>query len=336
MRHGIRITAFALLTIAASVSARAEETVLRFATLDAPTAHHTVAIHIPWAERINQQGKGVVSIDIRHGMTLAQHGNIYSRVLDDVAQIGWGLQSVSAGKFPLTDVVTMPFLANRSETASVALWRLYKSGMLDSEYDEIVPLKLIVFPQSGVQFRSAPKTIEDLAGLKMIATQRTAAGMVEALGGTPISLRVNEMYEGLQRGTADGVMIGWTAFQPFKLAEVTTYHVETSLGGAPGMVFMSRKKYQELSAEVRKILDANATEKECREFGQFWDRIHVDTGKLVRGLPGHTVVNPPPGVLAKWRAQIAPLTEAWTQKHPAGVKTLAAFQNLLAEAEAGR
>jgi TRAP-type C4-dicarboxylate transport system substrate-binding protein len=335
MRISARIVA-SLLALCWPYAALAEETVLRFATLDSPTAHHTVAIHIPWAERINQQGKGVVSIDVRHGMTLAQHGNIYSRVLDDVAQIGWGLQSVSAGKFPLTDVVTMPFLATKSEVASVALWRLYKSGILDAEYDEIVPLKLIVFPQSGVQFRSAPRTLEDFAGLKMIATQRTAAGMVEALGGTPISLRVNEMYEGLQRGTADGVMIGWTAFQPFKLAEVTTYHVETSLGGAPGMVFMARKKYQELPAAVRQILDANATEKDVREFGQFWDRIHADTGKTVRGLPGHTVVNPPPEVLAKWRSRIAPLTEAWTQKHPAGAKTLAAFETLLAEVEAGR
>jgi TRAP-type C4-dicarboxylate transport system substrate-binding protein len=335
----MRISARIVATLLASFgpyAAVAEETVLRFATLDAPTAHHTVAIHIPWAERINQEGKGVVAIDIRHGMALAQHGNIYSRVLDDVAQIGWGLQSNTPGKFPLSEVVTMPLLAEKSETASVAFWRLYKSGMLDAEYDEIVPLKLLVFPQSGVQFRAAPKSIDDLSGTKMIALQRTSAGMIEALGGTPISGRANELYELLQRGTADGVMIGWTAFQPFKLAEVTTYHIETFLGGSPGMVFMARKKYQQLPAEVRKVLDANATEKESRELGQFFDKVHVDTGKMVRGLPGHTVVNPPPEVLAKWRSRIAPLTDAWTQRHPAGAKTLAAFRTLLAEVEAGR
>jgi TRAP-type C4-dicarboxylate transport system substrate-binding protein len=269
-------------------------------------------------------------------MAFANHGNVYGRVLDDVTQNGWGLQGNVSGKFPLSDVVTMPLLAEKSETASVALWRLYKSGLLDAEYDEIVPLKLIVFPQSGVQFRTPPKTIESLAGMKMIATTKTAAGMVDAMGGVPVSLRVNEMYEGLQRGTADGVMIGWTAFQPFKLAEVTKYHIEMSLGGSPGMVFMAKKKYQTLPAEVRRIVEANATEKETREFGQFWDRIHGGTGQTVRGLEGHTVVRPAPEILAKWRARITPLTAAWAKGNAGGEKVLTAYQAILAEVEAGR
>jgi TRAP-type C4-dicarboxylate transport system substrate-binding protein len=316
--------------------AGAEELELRFATLDAPTAHHTVNIHIPWAEKINEQAKGTFKIELRHGMAFANHGNVYSRVLDDVTQIGWGLQGNSAGKFPLSDVVTMPLLAEKSEVASVALWRLYKSGLLDAEYDEIVPLKLIVFPQSGVQFRALRKTIETLSGLKMIATTKTTAGMVDAMGGVPVSLRVNEIYEGLQRGTADGVMIGWTAFQPFKLADVTKYHIEMSLGGTPGMVFMARKKYLYLSAEVRRLIDANATEKESREFGQFWDRIHNGTGQSVRGLENHTVVRPPPEVVAKWRERVLPLTADWAKANAGGEKILTAYQTILADVEAGR
>jgi TRAP-type C4-dicarboxylate transport system substrate-binding protein len=313
----------------------AEEIELKFATLDAPTAHHTVAIHIPWAEKLNQQAKGIFKIDMRHGMAIANHGNVYSRALDDVTQIAWGLQGYATGKFPLSEVVTLPLLAEKSEYASVALWRLYKSGMLDSEYDEIVAFKLIVFPQSGLQFRSQPKALDSLSGLKMIAGTKTTAAMVETMGGVPISLRVNEIYEGLQRGMADGVMIGWTAFQPFKLAEVTKFHVEMALGGTPGMVFMAKKKYQSLPAEARHIIDAHATEKESREFGQFWDRIHASTGQSVRAMEGHTVVRPSPEIVAKWRERILPLRTTWANSNPGGEKILTAYQALLADVEAG-
>jgi TRAP-type C4-dicarboxylate transport system substrate-binding protein len=334
MRTTLWLTVAALL--AAARLAAAQELELKFATLDAPTAHHTVAIHIPWAEKLNAEAKGVFKVDMRHGMTVANHGNVYSRALDDVTQIAWGLQGYATGKFPLSEVVTLPLLAEKSEYASVALWRLYKSGLLDSEYDEIVAFKLIVFPQSGLQFRSPPKALDSLSGLKMIAGTKTTAAMVEVMGGVPISLRVNEIYEGLQRGTADGVMIGWTAFQPFKLAEVTKYHVEMALGGTPGMVFIAKKKYQSLPAEARRILDANATEKESREFGQFWDRIHFGTGQSVRGLEGHTVVRPSPEIVAKWRERILPLRAAWAKSHTGGEKILTAYQALLADVEAGR
>jgi TRAP-type transport system periplasmic protein len=131
-------------------------------------------------------------------------------------------------------------------------------------------------------------------------------------------------------------MIGWTAFQPFKLAEVTKFHIEMSLGGSPGMVFMGKKKYHALSGDVRRVIDANSTEKESREFGQFWDRIHAGTGQMVRGLEGHTVVRPTPDVIAKWRERVLPLTDAWAKANSGGEKILTAYRAMLAEVEAGR
>jgi TRAP-type C4-dicarboxylate transport system substrate-binding protein len=331
-----RFAAFvAALLLLAAPHAWAEEIVLKFATLDAPTAHHTVAIHIPWAERVNEQGKGVVQVNPMHGPGVAIHPNVYARVMNDVIQVAWGLQSSVAGKFKLTDVVTMPFLSDKSAIGSVALWRLYKSGMLDAEYDEIVMLKCNVFPQSGMQFRSPPATIDNLNGIKMIAGGRTAGEIIQAQGGAPVTLLPSDYYEALNRGTADGVMVGWTAFQPFKLAEVTKYHVEMSLGGASGMVFMQKAKYLALPDAAKKILDANAQEKDSAEFGRFWDKINDDTAASVKGMAGHTVVQPNPTQLAAWRARMAPLTEEWVKRTPGADKVLEAYKKLLADVGKG-
>ena len=334
-----RVSLFVGLALAAIVfaapSSRADEVVLKFATLDQPEAHHIVAIHRPWAQRINEQGRGVLQIDQRDGPGVAIHPNVYSRVMNDVIQVAWGLQSSVAGKFRLTEVVSMPFLSDRSAIGSVALWRLYKSGMLDGEYDEIVMLKCNVFPQSGMQFRVAPKTLDNLNGLKMVAGSRTAGEIIEAQGGAPVTMLPSDYYETLNRGTADGVMVGWTAFQPFKLAEVTKYHVEMSLGGASGMVFMPKSKYSALPEAAKKILDANATEKDTREFGRFWDKINDDTAAQVKGMSGHTVVAPSAQQLVVWRERMAPLSDAWVKRTPGGDKALAAYKQYLADVAKG-
>jgi TRAP-type C4-dicarboxylate transport system substrate-binding protein len=327
--------AAALAVAAFAQQAPAEELVLKFATLDQPEAHHIVAIHRPWAQRINAEGKGVIQIDERDGPGVAIHPNVYSRLMNDVIQVAWGLQSSVPGKFKLTEVVTMPFLSDRSAVGSVALWRLYKSGMLDAEYDEIVMLKCNVFPQSGMQFRAPPKTLDNLNGVKMIAGGRTAGEIIEAQGGAPVTMLPGDYYESLNRGTADGVMVGWTAFQPFKLAEVTKYHVEMSLGGASGMVFMSKAKYNALPADAKKIIDANATEKDTREFGQFWDKINDDTAAQVKGMAGHTVVSPNPQQLAAWRMRMSTITDAWVKRTPGADKVLEKYKELLAAVEKG-
>jgi TRAP-type C4-dicarboxylate transport system substrate-binding protein len=331
----MKLVASLLAAAALAAPAAAEEVSLKFATLDNPEAHHTVAIHIPWSNRVNQQGKGVVQIDIRHGPGVAIHPNVYSRVMNDVIQVAWGLQSSVAGKFRLTEVVTQPFLSDKSAHGSVALWRLYKSGMLDAEYDEIVMFKCNVFPQSGMQFRNPPKILDNLEGMKMIAGGRTAGEIVTAMGGAPVTLLPSDYYEALNRGTADGVMVGWTAFQPFKLAEVTKYHVEMSLGGASGMVFMNKAKYNALPEAAKKILEANAQEKDTAEFGRFWDNINDTTAASVKSMAGHTVVQPNAAQLQIWRSRMMRITEAWIARTPGADKALAEYKRLLAEVAKG-
>ena len=114
----------------AAGAARAEEVNLLFGTTLPAQVHLNVRVLHPWAERVNAQGKGIVHIDVRDGSEIANLGNFYSRVQDDVIQISWGLRSAIGGKFPRTAVGGLPFEVEKAEIGSVALWRVYKSGML--------------------------------------------------------------------------------------------------------------------------------------------------------------------------------------------------------------
>jgi TRAP-type C4-dicarboxylate transport system substrate-binding protein len=329
----VSIIAAAMVGIATSASA--EELVLKFATLDVPQAHLNVRVHHPWAAKINQQAKGVFRIDVFDGEALANHGNVYNQVVSNVVQIAWGLPSL-AGKFPLLDVAALPYVSNtNSETASTALWRLYKTGLLDKEFDQVVPLKLIVFPQSGLQFRKEPRSLESLSGLKIIAGSKIASEIVQRLGGAPLSFRVDEYYETLQRGTADGVLVGWTAFNPFKLAEVTHYHLEVPLGGQSGYIFMAKKEWDALPDPVRKILAANSGEGESRAFGRFWDEVVKEGRDQTMAKPGHKLMQLTAAQEKIWHEKIGVIAEQWSKAAPENAKVLATYKDLLAKVAAG-
>jgi TRAP-type C4-dicarboxylate transport system substrate-binding protein len=332
----IRKLLCAVALVALAAPAAAQETSLIFATVNPPNAHLTKNILIPWAERVNEHGKGVIKLDIRDGITLANLSNVYDRVMSDVVQVAWSTQASIGGKFRKTEVISLPFVAPLdAEEGSVALWRLYKTGLLASDYDEIVPLYLCQIASSGAQFAAPPKgPIDTLAGYKMIVAGRIPGLSAARLGATPASISLNEMYEAIQRRTVDGVMIGWTAFQPFKLAEVTTYHVDVPMSGASGMVFMSRKRWDALPAAAKKVLEENSGEAQSRAFGAFWNRIAEETKAELRKMPRHTVTTLTPAQAKKWQEAITPVVAEWTKTTPDGEKILSTYRTLVQQATA--
>ena len=316
-------------------AASAKEVTLIFATGDNAMAHKNVQICHPWAQRINEQGKGIIKIDVRDGYTLINHMNFYQRTHDNVVQIAWGIIGLIAGKFDKTNIIGLPYMSPKSEINSVAYWRLYKSGLLDDEYDEIVPLYVTGLPNSSFHFAKPLKSIDNFNGLKMTAGTKLLAAIVREHGATPISLPLPDYYEALQRGTLDGIMMSWTGFQPFKLAEVTKYHIETQLGGAPGAVFMMKKVYDSLPPEAQKIIQANSGEAQSRAFGAFWDRVQEETRKQVEATKGHTIVTLTPEQMAEWRKRDTPHIEEWIKSIPGGEKVYVKFAEIIKQVEAG-
>src|ERR1700685_1958463 len=142
MRSLLRLIVL-LAVLGAIGTARADEPTLLFATTNAPTTRLNMQFLHPWAEAINADGKGAVQIDTRDGTSIANFENYYDRVTSNVVQISWGLLSTVAGKFPRSDVATLPFMAKSAADASQALWRLYKQGVIAGEYVGLHPLMII-------------------------------------------------------------------------------------------------------------------------------------------------------------------------------------------------
>jgi len=325
-----RIPALATAASLAALPALATETLI-FATASPPQGPISTVIFDGWAERINADGEGVVEIDVRHGFTMATPGNFYDRVKDGVVPISWGIMTTIGGRFPLTGVAELPYLTGDAETASVAFWRLYAEGHLDAEYHDIVPLFLTVFPQSGVHLSAPIASLDELHGARVIAGSQTNSGVIQALGGVPQSINPADAYEAIQRGTADGRFVPWTAFPPFRMDEITSYHIKAPIGSAVGMVFINREIWDDLSDEVREVIMRHSGEEASRALGVFFDRQNNGIRAGIAGREGHTIVSPDEAQSAAWQERLEPVTAAWVERTPGGAAILERFTEFLAE-----
>jgi TRAP-type C4-dicarboxylate transport system substrate-binding protein len=249
--------------------------------------------------------------------------------------IGFVLHNYVSGKFNYSEVAALPFQAETSEQASVALWRLYKTGMLDKEYDEAVPLMLIGLPQSLLHATHAPKVIDDWTGMKIIGPTQLTALTTKYMGGTPLTLGSSEIYEALQRGTADGGIVSYNAYQSFKLAEVTRYEIDTNLGTASGMIFMSRKTYDGLPAAAKKALDENSGEAASRAWAKWWDDDNERGRAGAKADHKHTVVTLTEAQKESYRKRLDGAIAEWSQTRPGVDKVIAAYRKILAQVKAG-
>src|SRR5215813_3995591 len=79
----------------------------------------------PWAEAVTAASEGTLQVQTFFGGTLGNFANTYDRVVDQVADVGFILFAFASGKFKQQDVAALPFEAETSVEASIALWNLY-------------------------------------------------------------------------------------------------------------------------------------------------------------------------------------------------------------------
>jgi TRAP-type C4-dicarboxylate transport system substrate-binding protein len=327
--HLVMMLALALFCPCAS----AQQTLL-LTTMSPAGQTNITQLFQPWADRVNAQAGGSITVEPRAGTILANFGNVFGRVQDDVVQIGWALHGVIAGRFPLSEVGVLPFIANNAREASIAYWRLYKSGVLDAEYGDTIPLMFGLGGPFYIHFVKPPNSLTDLSGVKLSASSKAQSEIAQRLGATPISTTTNDLYESLQRGMINGALISWGAFNAYKLGEVTNFHVEVPLGMTPGMIFMSRKKYDALPPAARKAIEDNSGEIGSRGWGRYLESLTNDQREIQKNDSKRKVVTLTPEQEAQWRRALEPLAEAWASRYPDGPKVLAAYKALLEEVRA--
>jgi TRAP-type C4-dicarboxylate transport system substrate-binding protein len=333
-RATIAALAAVALALLPTVARADEPIVLRFAYPAPPQGPANTQGYTPWSKEILAASGNMVDIKIFPGGAIADYNKVYDRILNGVADMGFGVFGPVSTEFPKTMVATLPFEATNVEEAALALWRIYDKGIIADEFTRVRLLSVFNFSDNGVHARKPIKTMADMQGLKLVVGTRALGEIVEKLGAAPVQLQISEVYSAIQRGTVDGVSTPWAAMTPFKLHEVTSYHLDVAFGQTPAFTMMNKDSYAKLPEAGKKALDERSFEHFTRRMAAASQRMENDNRSAIAAMANQTTAKLDPAEEKRWAARVSSVTDEWVKATPNGAAVLAAYRAEILKARA--
>lgn len=315
----IAFCAALLLFALGSNAARAQEVTLRVHHF-LPTSSTTHAdFLVPWAERVTAQSDGRIAVEIYPAMQLGgAPPGLYDQVRDGVVDVIWTLPGYTPGRFPITEVFELPFMAASAEATSQAV-QVFFERHLREEFGQVHVLMLHVHGPGSFHLGDRPVTrLEDLAGRQIRAPSRTINAALAELGAIPVGMPVPEVPEALARGVIDGAVIPFEVARPLRVHELVDYH--TQVIGPDGRGFytatflfaMNRDVYDSLAPDLQAVIDANSGVDLAQEIGAIWDAAE-GPGMDAARAEGNRIDRIEGEEAARWRDAAQPVIERWVE-----------------------
>ena len=305
----IAVMMFGTASTAASAAAKPVELKLAHAWA---TTHHVHVILDQWTKDVEQATKGRVKITIYPGGALSTAVQLYDTVRTGVADLAWFLQGYTPGKFPLTSVVELPFMASSSKQGSPALWEVYEnSPEMQAEYGGVKVLSMwVVDPGQLMTSRKVVRNFDDVKGLKVRIGSDTLKPTAEALGGVPILMAINELYDALQKGVVDGTLLGTSAIRTFKLQNLLKGLTIGNFFVNAHALGINNNSWAKIPAEDQKIIMDLAGLRLAKITGLKFDsegKVGYDDAVAA----GVEIVQLPPAEMARWKDAVGGIYQKW-------------------------
>jgi TRAP-type C4-dicarboxylate transport system substrate-binding protein len=241
---------------------------------------------------------------------------MYDSIKNRIADFGWFNPGYYPGQFHKIDVTALPGIIVKAEYGSVAVWNMFGKGMFGDEFAAVHPIAFHAYPPGSFHTNFPVTDMASLKGRKFGIVSRVDGDILQNLGATPISVGLFAFYESLQNRVVEGIASQWTAFQPFKLQEVTKYHVDFLLGSSTALIAFNNDSWKELSDAGKKAIMSKAGEQMSRGLGKFWDGVSDEAMNEALKLPGHQLVKLSPAETEKWYKAIQPAFDEWRKTTP--------------------
>ncbi|WP_137822049.1 TRAP transporter substrate-binding protein [Pseudomonas sp. D(2018)] len=272
----------------------------------------------PWCQQLASESAGRLKCQLYPSMQLGgTPAKLADMARNGVADIVWTAPAYSAGKFPRIEAMELPFMLPAGAKASnPIIWQYYEQYARDDFKGYKV---LSIHGDGGMDIHTRGKAVaslDDLRNLKLRASSRTAAKLVEALGAAPVSMPPAQMTESISKGVVDGALASWEVVPPTKLDEVTDHHSSIP-AGQPAFSYtvlamlMNERKFNSLPEDLRAIIERNSGPTLNERFATAWDSF---LDKARNATPAAQMVAIDESAYAAMRQAAAPVAEAWASE----------------------
>ncbi len=241
-----------------------------------PPSHALSVSQKEWCDLLEKNTSGKMKCNILPRGVSAPPGT-YDAIKNGLADVSFTVHGYTPGRFLYTQMAELPFLGNTSEPISVAFNKVaMKRPEMVAEQQGVKVLAFFTHGPGIVFNTKKPVTkVEDLQGLKW----RVGGGMVNEITKTMnmnVTLKpATDSYELLSGGVMDGTLFPAESTESFRIDKIIK-HATFFPGGLYNTSFvfmMNPARYDKLSADEKKAVDAISGETAARIFGRNWDKV---------------------------------------------------------------
>jgi TRAP-type C4-dicarboxylate transport system substrate-binding protein len=275
---------------------------LKYGTQYPPTHSYSIADQ-HWIEKIEKETNGRVKIKSYWAGTLIGNINNMGDVAKGIVDIGFITPVFEKSGVDLTKALIGYFWGSPSDRLNMKIfWELWdKFPELQKELERVKLLAITGASPMRLMSVKPVRTLADLKGMRI----KTSSDMVVPLkeyGADGLEISMAETYEGLKKGTLDGVFAPLEGYKSMKLAEVVKYETENfcAIRGPNRARGMNWDTWNKLPPSIQKIFEANK-EWWSVEILNVIDKLDVE-GKELASKAGVQVIQLPASEVEKFEA----------------------------------
>jgi tripartite ATP-independent transporter DctP family solute receptor len=330
MKRLILKTLLAAAAVAAFGGAQAQDKTIKFATQN-PKGHPIVLGMEKFAEIVQAKSGGKLKVNLFPGGTLGSDQANVSAIQGgtlEMASMNSGIFAAQVKEFAVYD---FPFMFSNSKEADAVVDGPFGKKLHDKLQDK----GMVGLAYYELGFRSITNSkrpihkVEDLEGLKLrVIPNPVNVEWVKAVGANPTPLPFPEVYAALEQKAIDGQENPVTVINANKFFEVQKHLVLSNHQYNPQSVIISKKFWDGLSAEQRKIIADAAQESAKYQREQARSLVATALDNLKKN--GMTVTELPAAELNKMRDKMRPVVAKFGVS--VGQDTVKELQEALAQA----
>ncbi len=276
-------------------------------------AHHKMLV--PWAEKVEQESGGRLSITVYPSMQLGgQAPQLIDQARDGVVDIVWTLAGYTPGRFPRLEAFELPFLNTDPIVMNLALHDFV--ARYEEEFREYHLIAAFTHFGQALHSREPVRRASDLRGMNIRVPSRMCGWIVSAMGAVPIGSPVSKIPELLSKGVVDGAMIPFEVVQAVKVDELVDYHITLDSSRSDRfntqifLIAMNRDSYAALPADLQQVIDDNSGQQTARWLGELWSQNEAP-GQQLAAESGELIALSPQEVEVLRTMVEAPVHERW-------------------------
>ena len=307
----IKTTLLGLTLLIAAATASAQPVELKVSHY-LPPNHTLQKVLDRWAQDLDTRSGGRLKLRIYPAAQLGPVQRQFDLARNGQADMALGLTGATPGRYPMTELATLPFVSPKAgSTSAIQSRRLTELApkYLAGEFSGLKILWVGVTPDNT--FFTAHKEIgrvADLQGLKMRFQGEQHAKVLRALGATPLQVPPGEIADGMAKGVIDGAVFNYEAAESFGLGPVTQHVMEPVFFTATLVFVMNEARYTALPADLRAIIDETTGADAAGKLGAEWDL--ADAHGRAAMLASKVMINTlPEAEVEKLRMALFPLVK---------------------------